>query len=559
MPSTATPILKLEDQATGENRATWGTKTDNNLELVEQAIKGVHDYSCAVSGNLTLDDTQFVANDVRRAMIRLTGSRDSAGQIIVPTRQGWWFFENATTGGFDLTVKTSAGSGVTLPASGGVYGLFCDGTDVVDMELVNDTLLQTELAALSAAGFTTTSTTSNAISPAGTNLSFTTADSGKAFAPGTPLRIARTADPANYYMDAIVTSYSGTSLGVTVGDAVGSGTFSAWSISVAGGPSITQATIVRRAVTVSDTVELSDNGGLIDVTSGSPVLTLPDGATAGTGFNVRVINTGTGAPIVNCSGSDTINGMANHTFLQYQFAHFYWNGTEWTILLDPRKKPRIASSAGLELNAYYDGAVVAMQTAAVVSLGAASVVGAGFQTDIVNDAATGVVTVSRSGSDSIEDTYSASNNTLYLHRGAGIRVVSNGSNAWNVIADTRPPYETWAVALSDETTAITTGAAKTTIRFPYGFEMVDTPVAGVTSASTSGVVTVDINDDGSSIFSGNKLTIDANEKDSTTAASVATIAVPTRIASGSLMTFDVDTAGTAAKGLKVYMLGRRTP
>jgi hypothetical protein len=74
MPSTATPIIKLEDQATGENAATWGTKTDNNLELVEQAIKSVYSYSCAATGDLTLDDTQYVANDTRRAVIRLTGS-----------------------------------------------------------------------------------------------------------------------------------------------------------------------------------------------------------------------------------------------------------------------------------------------------------------------------------------------------------------------------------------------------------------------------------------------------------------------------------------------------
>jgi len=113
--------------------------------------------------------------------------------------------------------------------------------------------------------------------------------------------------------------------------------------------------------------------------------------------------------------------------------------------------------------------------------------------------------------------------------------------------------------MSDETTAISSGAAKTTLRFPYGFEMIETPIASVTSASTSGLVTVDINDDGTSIFSTNKITIDANEKTSTTAATAADFTSPTRIASGSIMTFDIDTAGTNAKGLKVYMLGRRTP
>ena len=332
MPSSATPILKLEDQATGENAATWGTKTDNNLGLVEQAIKSVYPYSCAASGDITLDDTQFVANDVRRAMIRLTGSRSAAGNIVVPTRQGWWFFENLTTGGYAMTVKTSAGTGVSLPASGGVYGLFCDGTNVESMELVNDTLLQAELGAISAGGFYTTSSTSNAISVAGTNLTFTTAESGKAFTPGTPLRIARTSDPANYYMDAIVVDYTSTTLQVTVTDAVGSGTFSAWSISVAGGPSITSSTIVRRAVTTNDTVDLTDNGGLIDCTSGSFTLTLPAAATAGNGFNVRVLNSGSGTVVVDGDGSETINGSANKSLAQYQCVHLFCNGTGWVIL-----------------------------------------------------------------------------------------------------------------------------------------------------------------------------------------------------------------------------------
>lgn len=332
MPSSATPILKLEDQATGENAATWGTKTDNNLELVEQAIKSVYSYSCAASGDITLDDTQFVANDVRRAVIRLTGSRSAAGNIVVPTRQGWWFFENLTTGGYAMTVKTSAGTGISLPASGGIYGLFCDGTNVENMELVNDTLLQAELGAISAGGFYTTSSSSNAISVAGTNLTFTTADSGKAFTAGTPLRIARTADPANYYMDAIVVDYTSTTLQVTVTDAVGSGTFSAWSISVAGGPSITSSTIVRRAVTTNDTIELTDNGGLIDCTSGSFTLTLPAAATAGNGFNVRVVNSGSGTVVVDGDGSETINGSANKSLAQYQCVHLFCNGTGWVIL-----------------------------------------------------------------------------------------------------------------------------------------------------------------------------------------------------------------------------------
>ena len=40
MASTFSSSLNLELQATGENSGSWGTKTNNNLEKLESAIKG---------------------------------------------------------------------------------------------------------------------------------------------------------------------------------------------------------------------------------------------------------------------------------------------------------------------------------------------------------------------------------------------------------------------------------------------------------------------------------------------------------------------------------------
>ena len=45
MASTFSTSLKLELQATGENAGTWGTKTNTNLELVEQAVGGYEEVS----------------------------------------------------------------------------------------------------------------------------------------------------------------------------------------------------------------------------------------------------------------------------------------------------------------------------------------------------------------------------------------------------------------------------------------------------------------------------------------------------------------------------------
>jgi len=111
-----------------------------------------------------------------------------------------------------------------------------------------------------------------------------------------------------------------------------------------------------------------------------------------------------------------------------------------------------------------------------------------------------------------------------------------------------------AVAVSDETTAITTGNAKVTFRMP--FAMTVTAVrASLSAASTSGTPTFDINEGGSSIL-GTKLSIDANEKTSTTAASAATI-TDSALADDAEITIDIDTAGTGAKGAKVYIIGTR--
>ena len=40
MASTYSSALNLELQATGENSGSWGTKTNNNLQKLESAIKG---------------------------------------------------------------------------------------------------------------------------------------------------------------------------------------------------------------------------------------------------------------------------------------------------------------------------------------------------------------------------------------------------------------------------------------------------------------------------------------------------------------------------------------
>lgn len=152
--------------------------------------------------------------------------------------------------------------------------------------------------------------------------------------------------------------------------------------------------------------------------------------------------------------------------------------------------------------------------------------------------------------------YSAMRTLLSLVPGTNVQAYSSilagfVSDQYNNVK----PTETIMVAIGDETTAITTGTAKVTFRMPYAFT-VTAVRASLTTVSSSGTPTFDINEAGSSILS-TKLTIDASEKTSTTAATPAVIS-DASLADDAEMTIDIDTAGTGAAGAKIYIIGHRT-
>jgi hypothetical protein len=112
----------------------------------------------------------------------------------------------------------------------------------------------------------------------------------------------------------------------------------------------------------------------------------------------------------------------------------------------------------------------------------------------------------------------------------------------------------FCIALSDETTAITAGTAKVTWRAPYAFT-IDSVRASLSTASTSGILAVDINENGTSILSTD-LTIDQGARTSVTATNPVVISNPI-VTDDAEITMDVNASGTNAKGLKVWILGHK--
>lgn len=114
----------------------------------------------------------------------------------------------------------------------------------------------------------------------------------------------------------------------------------------------------------------------------------------------------------------------------------------------------------------------------------------------------------------------------------------------------------FGLACSDETTDLTSGTAKVTLRIPYAMTITSIS-ASVNTAPVGSTLVVDINENGTSILS-TKLSIDAGEKTSTTAATPYVLS-DTAIAADSEITIDIDQVGasTAGKGLKVIIIGTR--
>lgn len=151
---------------------------------------------------------------------------------------------------------------------------------------------------------------------------------------------------------------------------------------------------------------------------------------------------------------------------------------------------------------------------------------------------------------------------LYTYSTADARLAV-GSNGQYLAADSgQTTGLVWAalpcellVAASDESTAITTTGTKLTFRMPYA--MTVTAVrASLGSACTTGTFTVDINEGGATILS-TKITIDATEKTSTTAATAPVIS-DSALADDAEITIDVDNVGdSTGTGLKVTLIGTR--
>ena len=121
MASTFTP-LGVELQATGENAGTWGTKTNTNLQLIEQIAGGFIQKDInggAQTTALAVSDGALNAELAHR-MIEFTGTISGNQIVTIPNDvSSFYFLRNSTSGSHTVQFKyaTGSGSSVTFAAT----------------------------------------------------------------------------------------------------------------------------------------------------------------------------------------------------------------------------------------------------------------------------------------------------------------------------------------------------------------------------------------------------------------------------------------------------------
>ena len=120
MASTYTP-LGVELQATGENAGTWGTKTNTNLQIIEQIAGGYTTQAVSDSGDTTLSVSDgSTGATLSHRIIEFTGSLTGARNVTIPLDvQNFYFLKNATSGSQTVTFKYVTGTGTSAAVASG--------------------------------------------------------------------------------------------------------------------------------------------------------------------------------------------------------------------------------------------------------------------------------------------------------------------------------------------------------------------------------------------------------------------------------------------------------
>jgi len=276
MASTYSP-LKIELIATGEQSATWGVTTNNNLgTALGEAITGSADVDFATAADVTVTLTDTNGTQTARNL-RLNITESGAGIAYVGNLilgsgcqiEKLYLINNASTAA--KTIKNTTGTGISVPAGNSMF-VYNNGTNVVDavnyfsgtVAITGGTINSTPIGGITPStiagttgtfsGFVGTAATGALITPVGTTAQQPAGTAGM-------IRLNTSSTPATFE------GYNGTAWGSIGGGATG-----------AGGDTVFQenSLVVTTSYTLTSGKSASSVGP-ITINSGATV-TVPSGA-----------------------------------------------------------------------------------------------------------------------------------------------------------------------------------------------------------------------------------------------------------------------------------------
>lgn len=141
MASTYSSNFKLEKMATGANANTWGTNTNNNLDVLDAFGAGYLSKSVAGSANITLSTANAdPAAESSNKTIELTGALTGDIVVFIPATESQYTFFNNTTGSQTLTIAATGhtANGVVI-TQGAKTSVYCDGASNYNVEISGST------------------------------------------------------------------------------------------------------------------------------------------------------------------------------------------------------------------------------------------------------------------------------------------------------------------------------------------------------------------------------------------------------------------------------------
>jgi len=134
MASTYTTRLRLEKQGTGENANTWGDKTNDTFDLIDESIYGYAAKSVAGSSDVTLTNSNATSDESRQSVLEFTGTLTGNINVLLPTTESKYIVYNNTAGSYTLTVATTGNTGTGTAVVQSSHALmYSNGTFVKDV------------------------------------------------------------------------------------------------------------------------------------------------------------------------------------------------------------------------------------------------------------------------------------------------------------------------------------------------------------------------------------------------------------------------------------------